>query len=132
MSTHEPLALVVDDNQLNSGLAGHMLKRLGWRSLPAANGREALKLLAEHEFDLVLLDLRMPDMSGEEVCRRIREDLGNLGLPVVAYTAHGMPEERKRMLQAGFSGLLIKPISLDDVRRVCLEFGATVLEKGPA
>ena len=132
MTTRERLALVVDDNQLNSGLAGHMLKRLGWRSVPAANGREALSLLAEHDFDLVLLDLRMPDMSGEEVCRRIREDLGNTSLPIVAYTAHGMPEERNRMLQAGFSGLLIKPISFDDVRRVCLEFGAEVLEKGTA
>jgi len=132
MTTPERLALVVDDNQLNSGLAGHMLKRLGWRSMPAANGREALQLLAEHDFDLVLLDLRMPDMSGEEVCRRIREDLGNTSLPIVAYTAHGMPEERNRMLQAGFNGLLIKPISFDDVRRVCLEFGAEVMEKGTA
>ena len=119
MTTHEPVALVVDDNQLNSGLAGHMLKRLGWRSQAAASGEEALQLLAEQVFDLVLLDLRMPSMSGEEVCRRIREELGNATLPVVAYTAHGMPEERDRMLQAGFNGLLIKPISFNDVRRVC-------------
>jgi CheY-like chemotaxis protein len=119
----EPVALVVDDNQLNSGLAGHMLKRLGWRSACAASGEEALRMLAEQHFDLVLLDLRMPAMSGEEVCRRIRSDLGNTSLPVVAYTAHGMPEERSRMLQAGFNGLLIKPISFDDVRRVCKDIG---------
>jgi len=111
----EPVALVVDDNQLNSGLAGHMLKRLGWRSACAASGEEALRMLAEQHFDLVLLDLRMPAMSGEEVCRRIRSDLGNTSLPVV--------EERSRMLQAGFNGLLIKPISFDDVRRVCKDIG---------
>jgi CheY-like chemotaxis protein len=122
MKTKEPVALVVDDNQLNGSLAGHMLQSLGWRSLTASSGEEALALLATQAFDLVLLDLRMPVMGGEEVCRRIRVDLGNASLPVVAYTAHGMPEERTRMLQAGFSGLLIKPVSLNDVRRVCLEF----------
>lgn len=119
-----PIALIVDDNQLNSGLAGHMLKRLGWRAEMAASGEAALQRIAAEHFDLVLLDLRMPMMSGEEVCRRIRHDLGNTALPVVAYTAHGMPEERSRMLQAGFSGLLIKPISFDDVRRICQELGA--------
>lgn len=119
-----PIALIVDDNQLNSGLAGHMLKRLGWRCETASSGEAALQRIAAERFDLVLLDLRMPLMGGEEVCRRIRNDLGNTRLPVVAYTAHGMPEERSRMLQAGFSGLLIKPISFDDVRRVCQELGA--------
>jgi len=126
MSRYEPIALVVDDNQLNSGLAGHMLKRLGWRCQSASNGEDALQLLAGQHFDMVLLDLRMASMTGEEVCRRIREDLRNTRLPVVAYTAHGMPEERARMLHAGFSGLLIKPISFADVRRVCDDmFGKT-------
>ena len=100
-----------------------MLKRLGWRSETASSGEEALRRLGEQHFDMVLLDLRMPMMSGEEVCRRIREELGNTSLPVIAYTAHGMPEERNRMLQAGFNGLLIKPISFDDVRRVCRDVG---------
>lgn len=131
MTTHEPVALVVDDNQLNSGLAGHMLKHLGWRSQAASSGEQALRLLSEQHFDLVLLDLRLPIMSGEEVCRRIREELGHTRLPVVAYTAHGMPEERSRMLLAGFSGLLIKPISLDDVRRVCADVGQD-MHRGPA
>lgn len=121
-----PVALIVDDNQLNSGLAGHMLKRLGWRCETAASGDAALQRIAAEHFDMVLLDLRMPMMSGEEVCRRVRQELGNTRLPVVAYTAHGMPEERSRMLQAGFSGLLIKPISFDDVRRLCQELGHPV------
>lgn len=132
MTTREPVALVVDDNRLNCGLAGHMLKRLGWRSETAFSGEDALRLLAEQPFDLVLLDLRMPSMSGEEVCRRIRQDLCNTVLPVVAYTAHGMPEERDRMLQAGFNGLLIKPVSFDDVRQVCAEFGAPPSTPGDA
>jgi CheY-like chemotaxis protein len=119
-------ALIVDDNQLNTHLARHMFKRLGWQAEVASSGVAALKLLAQRSFDLVLLDLRMPGMGGEEVCRCIRGELGQTGLPVIAYTAHGMPEERERMLEAGFSGLLIKPISFDDVRQVCAKYAATV------
>jgi CheY-like chemotaxis protein len=118
-------ALIVDDNQLNTHLARHMFKRLGWQAEVASSGAAALALLGQRSFDLVLLDLRMPGMGGEEVCRRIRDDLGLTELPVIAYTAHGMPEERERMLAGGFSGLLIKPISLDDVRQVSARFVAT-------
>ncbi|MEY2688552.1 MAG: hypothetical protein RL375_2750 [Pseudomonadota bacterium] len=114
--------LIVDDNPLNSHLARHMFKRLGWQSEVVSSGADALARLGERSFDLVLLDLRMPGMGGEEVCRRIRHDLGQTALPVIAYTAHGMPEERERMLAGGFSGLLIKPISLDDVRQVAARY----------
>ncbi|MFM2068759.1 MAG: hypothetical protein RLZZ584_3668, partial [Pseudomonadota bacterium] len=98
-------ALIVDDNQLNTNLARHMLKRLGWLAEVADSGAAALAVLDRRSVDLVLLDLRMPGLSGEEVCRRIRHDLALTTLPVIAYTAHGMPEERERMMQAGFSGL---------------------------
>jgi len=78
-------------------------------------------MLRARSFDLVILDLRMPQMSGEQVCREIRDGLGLTSLPVVAYTAHSMPEERGRMLANGFSDLLIKPISFADVRNICAE-----------
>lgn len=117
-----PRALVVDDNALNSRLAAALLKRLGWESETAEEGGLALELLRRRPFDLVLLDLRMPLLGGEEVCRRIREELGLQALPVVAYTAHSMPEERLRILSAGFSDLLIKPISFDDMRALCERF----------
>jgi CheY-like chemotaxis protein len=68
---------------------------------------------------MVLLDLRMPGMSGERVCRCIRDDMGLDQLPVVAFTAHSMPEEKARIIAAGFDDVLIKPISFDDVRRLC-------------
>jgi CheY-like chemotaxis protein len=121
--TPAPVALIADDNPLNSGLAGHMLKRLGWRCVTVDSGTAALERMATERFDLVLLDLRMPFMNGEEVCRRVRQELGNLTVPLVAYTTHGMPEERSRMLQAGFTGLLVKPLSFDDMRRLCHELG---------
>lgn len=112
-------ALIVDDNQLNSRLVGLVLKRLGWETQVAASGEQALALLRQSRVDLVLLDLRMPGLPGEQVCRCIRDDLGLATLPVVAYTAHSMPEERARIMAAGFDGVLIKPISFDDVRTLC-------------
>jgi len=114
-------ALVVDDNQLNSNLVAAFLRKLGWTSEVVDSGQRALDALRAKPFELVLLDLRMPNLGGEEVCRRIREELGLTALHVVAYTAHGMPEEKQRMLAAGFSGLLIKPISFADVRVLCDE-----------
>lgn len=113
------LALVVDDNQLNSQLVAMFLRRLGWQAEVVDAGGTALARLAERRYDLVLLDLRMPQMSGEQVCRRIREDLRLTKLPVVAYTAHSMPEDKQRILSAGFNELLIKPISFQDVRQLC-------------
>ena len=114
-------ALVVDDNRLNSRLVEIFLARLGWQTVVVDSGAQALAMLRERSFDLVILDLRMPQMSGEQVCRAIRDDLGLTSLPVVAYTAHSMPAERGRMLANGFSGLLIKPISFADVRNICAE-----------
>ena len=114
-------ALVVDDNRLNSRLVEIFLARLGWQAVVVDSGAQALAQLRDQSFDLVILDLRMPQMSGEQVCRAIRDDLGLSRLPVVAYTAHSMPEERGRMLASGFSGLLIKPISLADVKNLCAE-----------
>lgn len=115
-------ALVVDDNQLNSRLVALFLKRLGWTSQIVDTGDAALHALAGRPFDMVLLDLRMPNLSGEEVCRRVRGELGLSMLPIIAYTAHSMPEEKARILAAGFSGLLIKPISFQDVKEACDDF----------
>lgn len=117
-------ALVCDDNQLNSRLVAVFLKKLGWQAHIVDSGAAALAALAERRFDLVLLDMRMPQMSGEEVCRRIRGELHLAALPVVAYTAHSTPEEKERILAAGFSGLLVKPTSFADLRDACDEFVA--------
>lgn len=118
-------ALVVDDNLLNSRLVSLFLHRLHWDTLVVDSGEEALKVLRQNHTpapDLVLLDLRMPGLGGEAVCRLIRDDIGLKSLPVVAYTAHSMPEERVRMLAMGFNGLLVKPISFNDVCLLSNEF----------
>lgn len=113
--------LVVDDNRLNSHLMTMLLQRLGLQTQSASSGSQALAMLGDRRFDLVFLDLRMPDMNGERVCREIRDRLGLRDLPVVACTAHRMPTERDRALSGGFDGLLCKPVVLSDLRAVCAE-----------
>ncbi len=121
-SNAAPTALVVDDNQINRNLLQGILRHFGWTAVVCEDGRAALEQLQAQRFDLVLLDLRMPELSGTEVCRRIRIDLGLEDLPVVAYTAHGMVEDRARMLADGFNALLIKPVTITDVKAICDQF----------
>jgi CheY-like chemotaxis protein len=134
-STPAKRALVVDDNLLNSRLVSLFLHRLQWETQVCDNGEDALAVLRHWRADLVLLDLRMPGLGGEEICRLIREDLGLRSTPVIAYTAHRAPEDRGRMMSWGFDGLLVKPISFNDVRLISDEFSPTVSEPnagGPA
>lgn len=116
-------ALVVDDNSVNSKLITHMLARMAWTTDVVSSGADALAALAGTEYDLVLLDLKMPHMGGEEVCRRIRGELGLQSLPVVAYTAQGMPEEHARIRETGFDDLLIKPVNFAQVKAICDRYG---------
>ena len=110
--------LVVDDNAINRKLAVALLKRRGWVTEEAENGLVALQRLAESTpFDNVLLDISMPEMDGEEVCRRIRASSQWAGLRVVAYTAHAMESEKQRIMSAGFDSILIKPITAQDLLR---------------
>ena len=110
--------LVVDDNAVNRKLAVALLKRRGWQTEEAENGRVALnKLAAHHTFDSVLLDISMPELDGEEVCRRIRASQELQTLRVVAYTAHAMESEKQRIMSAGFDDILIKPITASDLVR---------------
>ncbi len=112
-------SLIVDDNHLTGRLVSVFLTRLGWQPELVGSGQEALERLARDPVDLVLLDLRMPGLPGEQVCRTIRDELKLHQLPVVAFTAHSMPEEKARIIAGGFDGVLIKPISFDDVCRLC-------------
>ncbi|CAL96562.1 response regulator [Azoarcus olearius] len=104
--------LVVDDVPVNRKLALAMLKKRGWQAEEVDNGAAALERLSAGGFDGVLLDISMPGMDGEEVCRRIRADGRFAGLRIVAYTAHAMEFEKERILSAGFDSIMIKPITM--------------------
>ena len=109
--------LLVDDNFMNRRLVAAMLNGEPYRLVERESGREGLDYLLAHRegIDLVLLDIGMPDLSGTEVCRAVRER-GDNGrrLPIIAYTARAMADERRSILDAGFDDILIKPITRED------------------
>ena len=107
----EKHVLIVDDHPINRTLAAVLLRGTEWVCDQAGNGREALEKLNANKYDCVLLDISMPDMSGEEVCKEIRASDTLKHLHVIAYTAHTMKEEQDQILAAGFDALLIKPIN---------------------
>ncbi len=119
----DPLVLIVDDDERNRKLAQDVLGRSGLRTILAASGRAAVELARERLPDVVLLDLRLPDMEGSDVARAIREEERTAHIPVVALTALRYPAGGARLLADGFSGYLEKPIDVrtfpDQVRGYC-------------
>lgn len=111
-------ALVVDDIAQNRVVAQAMLQKLGWTVQTACDGREALERLNATQFDLVLLDISMPGMSGIEVCQSIRGSATLAELPVIAYTAHALPEDRQKFIASGFDEVIIKPASSETLASV--------------
>ena len=94
-----------------------MLGKMGHTPVVADNGKEALLLLATHRFDLVLMDIQMPEMDGLTATRKIREsEKGTrLHMPIVAMTAHAMKGDRERCLAAGMDGYVSKPVSSQEL-----------------
>jgi PAS domain S-box-containing protein len=109
--------LVAEDNQLNAQLLEQLLLRRGHRVRLANNGREALSLAEEGAFDLLLLDVHMPELDGFQVIHTIREWERSAGghLPVIALTASARKEDRERCLAAGMDDFLAKPIRAVDL-----------------
>jgi len=101
--------LIVDDNALNRELACFILKDYSVKFKAAASGQEALDLLKNETFDVVLMDVQMPVLDGRETTRKIREEL-KLTIPVIALTAFSQPAEKQRCLDAGMDAYLSKPV----------------------
>ncbi len=109
--------LAAEDNVFNRDLLEHMLTRLGLSAAMAVNGREALALLEREPFDLLLLDIHMPELDGFQVVEAIRERERTAGghLPVIALTARSRKEDRERCLRAGMDECLTKPYTAADL-----------------
>jgi two-component system cell cycle response regulator DivK len=119
------LVLVVDDNELNVKLACDVLETAGMRTLSAVTAAEGLRLAREHRPDVVLMDLRLPDLDGTEAARRLAADPRTAHIPVLALSAVRMDEARAWFRDAGFVGYIEKPIDVlefaAEVRRHCGE-----------
>ncbi|SFL92734.1 response regulator [Marinobacter zhejiangensis] len=102
--------LLVEDNELNQEVALSLLAKLGLTADTAGNGEEALKLVNQQDYDLILMDLHMPDMDGFEACRQLRKEYSYRDLPIIAMTAAVMEEDVKQAKTAGMNGHIAKPI----------------------
>jgi signal transduction histidine kinase/DNA-binding response OmpR family regulator len=109
--------LLAEDNAVNQKLASRLLERRGHAVTVAANGREALAALDEENFDLVLMDVQMPEMDGFEATTaiRAREQTTGHRLTIIAMTAHAMQGDREQCLAAGMDGYLAKPINAQEL-----------------
>jgi len=105
--------LVAEDNLVNQKLAQHLLERRGHTPVLVTNGRDAVDALRAGDFDLVLMDLQMPEMDGFEATTAIRareRDARLPRVPIVALTAHAMQGDRQRCMDADMDGYVAKPI----------------------
>ena len=109
--------LLAEDNPVNQRLAAKLLQKRGHSVVVAANGAEAVAAFERQAFDLVLMDVQMPEMNGFEATAEIRsrERLTGAHIPIVALTAHAMNGDRERCLEAGMDGYLAKPVNPADL-----------------
>jgi hypothetical protein len=112
--------LLVEDNEINQRVATRLLQRLGLEPQIAANGVEALVALERSHYDLVLMDLQMPEMDGLEASIELRRREAGSGehIPIIAMTANVLPEDRRAALSAGMNDYLAKPVTLAELQRV--------------
>jgi CheY-like chemotaxis protein len=126
-SLHDPLdssrslrVLLAEDNPVNQRLALRLLEKRGHRVALAGNGREALDALEKEKFDLIFMDVQMPELDGLAATANIREKEKGSGLhqPIIALTAHAMKGDREKCLAAGMDGYLTKPIRPQELEEI--------------
>ncbi|HSD58897.1 MAG TPA: response regulator [Methanotrichaceae archaeon] len=109
--------LLAEDNDVNKKVMSRMLKKLGYRADMASNGLEVLKALERQAYDLVLMDIQMPEMDGLEAASQIRKRWPAAEQPrIIALTAYAMEGDRERCLEAGMDGYISKPVKMEDLR----------------
>jgi two-component system cell cycle response regulator DivK len=104
--------LIVEDNELNMKLFHDLMEAHGYNILQTRDGMEALKLARQHHPDLILMDIQLPEVSGLEVTKWIKEDDDLRAIPVIAVTAFAMKGDEEKILQGGCEAYIAKPISV--------------------
>ena len=115
-AAHPLRILLAEDNAINQKLALKLLSRMGYEADVAANGVEAVEAVERTAYDLVLMDVQMPEMDGLEATRRIVATVPVERRPwIVAMTANAMDGDRERCIEAGMKGYISKPIRVDEL-----------------
>ena len=122
LSAHERIAhlkgrriLVAEDNEINQIVARELLEKAGFIVELASNGREAVAMALNNQYDLIFMDIQMPEMDGLTAARELRNHARLAGLPIVAMTAHAMVGDREKSLAVGMNAHVTKPIDSDEV-----------------
>ncbi len=118
LSARRLRVLLAEDNDVNQFVTKRILEQWGHEVVAVMSGMEVLQKLTEQSFDVIVMDIQMPDMDGLEATRRIRESTdGSLPreIPIIAMTAHAMPEDSELFLKSGMNGCLIKPVEMNDL-----------------
>jgi CheY-like chemotaxis protein len=111
--------LVVEDDEVSRRVITQMLKEIGHKVTTSSSGKRALALLKTHSFDLIFMDIEMPEMDGIETTRRIRKMDGPAsGIPIVAVTAYALQGDREKFLRFGLDEYITKPIQLDELYQI--------------
>ena len=106
--------MVAEDNLTNQKLALKILSKLGFEAALAENGRQAADMAAQYAYDIILMDVQIPEMDGLEATRIIRREL-EIQPVIIAMTANAMKEDRDQCLQAGLDDFLSKPVKVEDL-----------------
>jgi two-component system cell cycle response regulator DivK len=104
--------LIVEDNELNMKLFNDLLEANGYKTVQTRNGIEAVALARQHRPDLILMDIQLPEVSGLEVTKWLKDDPDLRSIPVVAITAFAMKGDEERIREGGCEAYLSKPISV--------------------
>ena len=104
--------LVAEDNKVNQMVARKLLERLGCSCEIANDGLECIDMLAQENYDMILMDCMMPNMGGLEATREIRAS-GNTQIPIIAFTANAMDSDQQACLEAGMNDFIDKPVDMN-------------------
>jgi PAS domain S-box-containing protein len=123
--------LLVEDNKMNQKIAQMMLKKLGYDCELAVDGEDAIAKVDHHnnQFTLIFMDMQMPKIDGITATKTLVEKYQSNLPPIIAMTANVMPEDKEKCFEAGMNDYLSKPIKLEDLKRVIIEYGQSIVKK---
>jgi two-component system cell cycle response regulator DivK len=122
MNADAKTVLVVEDNELNMKLFHDLLEAHGYNILQTKDGMEALRIAREHRPDLILMDIQLPEVSGLEVTKWIKEDDNLKSIPVIAVTAFAMKGDEEKIRNGGCEAYIAKPISVANFIQTVQQF----------
>jgi len=114
--------LLAEDNATNRLIANRTLEKIGIQVINAENGIQAVELFEKYDFDLVLMDMQMPLMSGVDATIKIRQLFQDKQVPIIAMTANAMPEHKEQCLSAGMNDYITKPVNVKLLEQILVKY----------